>query len=84
MVLPMTGVFIETAWIAAMDTTPDASSRLVLSRVRVLAYIVVTSLVPTLLDTTTILDMLPIGDSGTVEDVVVYITTVTSSIQLHT
>ena len=56
----ITGVFMCTAWIAAMDTTPEASNRLVLSRVSVLAYIVVHSLVPTVVDTDTILLVLPV------------------------
>ena len=58
-VLAMTGVFIDTACIAAMDTTPDASSKLVLSSVSVLAYMVLTSLVPMLVDTATMLAVLP-------------------------
>jgi len=58
-VVPMTGVFIDTAWTAAMDTTPEANRRLVLSKVNVLAYMVDTSLVPTPVDTHTMLDVLP-------------------------
>ena len=49
-----------TAWMDAIDTTPLASKRLVLSSVKVLAYIVVHSLVPTLVDTDTMLLVLPV------------------------
>ena len=56
----ITGVFMCTAWMDAIDTTPLASKRLVLSSVKVLAYIVVHSLVPTLVDTDTMLLVLPV------------------------